>query len=167
MPDLETATQLRATRVVAATAPAIYDLVADLTQMGRWSPENQGGDWIDGASGPAVGARFKGRNKRKWGWTTAVVVTEADRGQSFAFATGRRAPEHPDTRWRYTFEPIAAGCRVTETCEIVKEPGAVGRLLTKLAVGVGWSERRDDLVSGMETTLQRLAAAVEDDPIAP
>ena len=33
--------------------------------MSHWSPEYQGGEWLDGATGPMVGARFKGRNKER------------------------------------------------------------------------------------------------------
>jgi hypothetical protein len=78
--DLEVSTH------VAAPAELVYDLVADLTRMGEWSPENLGGAWVQGAAGPAVGARFRGRNRRRAPWSTPVVVTEADRGRAFAFA---------------------------------------------------------------------------------
>jgi Polyketide cyclase / dehydrase and lipid transport len=141
---------------------ALYELVADITRMGEWSPENTGGEWLDGATGPAVGARFKGRNKRRASWTTTAVVTEAERGRAFSFAIGRGAPEHPDTRWRYTFTALPdGGCEVTETCEMVTQPGWVGRYLTKLGTGVSWSERPADLARGMEETLRRLKASAE------
>jgi len=135
--------QLQAIRHVDASAEAVYDLVADITRTGEWSPENQGGEWLDGATGPQVGARFRGR------------------GAAFGFAVGKAAPEHPETTWRYTFTPSGSGCDVTEQCEIVQEPGPVGRFLTKVATGVSWADRPRDLVQGMEVTLRRLAAAAE------
>lgn len=151
--------ELSASRHVAAPASAVYDLITDITRMGEWSPENQGGDWLDGADGPAVGARFTGRNQRKAGWTTTATVTEAEPGQAFGFAIGR--VDRPDTRWRYAIVAGAGGCTVTETCEIVREPGVVGRWLTKLGTGVAWSQRPVDLQEGMDQTLRRLAAAAE------
>ena len=154
--------ELRATCDIGASAETVYDLVANLTRMGEWSPENTGGEWLDGATEPAVGARFKGRNKRKAGWSTTAVVTEAERGRALAFAVGRNAPHEPDTRWRYTFAALPqGGCTVTETCEIVKQPGWVGRRLNKLATGLSWSERPADLVTGMEQTLRCLKTTAE------
>ena len=47
------------TKVIAATPERVYELVSDLPRMGEWSPENTGGSWIKGATGPAVGAKFK------------------------------------------------------------------------------------------------------------
>ena len=150
---------VQACLAMRAAPEVVYDLVSDLPRMGEWSPENQGGEWLDGAKGPAVGARFRGRNRRKLPWTTTSVVTEADRGRTFAFAVGK--PEKPDTRWRYTFAGSAdGGCEVTETCEL-NDPGAVWKLLTRFGVGVSWAQRPDDLRRGMEETLQKLKVAAE------
>jgi len=43
---------------IAAPPIWVWELVTDLQQMGYWSPEYQGGEWLDGATGPVVGARF-------------------------------------------------------------------------------------------------------------
>ena len=64
--------EIRATRRINAPAEAVYDLVTDVTRMGEWSPENEGGEWLDAARGPVVGARFRGRNKRKLSWKTTA-----------------------------------------------------------------------------------------------
>ncbi len=142
---------------VKAPADALYAMVADVTRMGEWSPENTGGEWVDGATGPAVGARFKGRNKRKAGWTTKCTVTTADPGRAFAFDVAGQ------TRWRYDFQPAGDGTDVVESFEIVKVPGAIGRFFTKFGTGVAWSEREADMVRGMETTLANLKTAAEGD----
>ncbi|HET9442177.1 MAG TPA: SRPBCC family protein [Acidimicrobiales bacterium] len=151
--------ETKVTRQVAAPAEVVYDLVADVTRMGEWSPENQGAEWLDGATGPAVGARFKGRNKRKAAWSSTCVVTEAERGRAFAFDVG--TAKRVDTRWRYAIEPTDGGCEVTESFEIVTVPGLAGRLLTKPSTGVSWDERPEQMRQGMEVTLERLAAAAE------
>ncbi len=152
--------EVKATRSVAAPAEAVYDLVADVTRMGEWSPENRGGEWLDGATGPAVGARFKGRNKRRAAWSTTCVVTEAERGRAFAFDVG--GPKRVDTRWRYTFTPTDGGCEVTESFEIVTVPGRAARLLTKPSTGVSWDDRPEQMRQSMEVTLERLATAAEE-----
>jgi ribosome-associated toxin RatA of RatAB toxin-antitoxin module len=46
-----------------APATTIYELVADVTRTPEFSPEIAECVWLDGATGPAVGARFKARNK--------------------------------------------------------------------------------------------------------
>ena len=62
---------------IAAPPARVWELVTNLALMGQWSPEYQGGEWIDGATGPAVGGRLKGRNKREdreWGTDTARLA---------------------------------------------------------------------------------------------
>ena len=48
---------------IAAPPERVYELVADITRMGDWSPECYHCEWTKGATGPAVGARFKAKNK--------------------------------------------------------------------------------------------------------
>ena len=141
---------------IGASSETVYAMVSDITRMGEWSPENTGGEWLDGASGPIVGARFKGRNKRKGGWSTKCTITAASPGREFAFDVGKG-----DTTWRYRFEAAGDGTDVIESFEIVKEPGAIGRFVTKIGTGLPWSEREADMVKGMETTLANLKAAAE------
>jgi hypothetical protein len=136
----------------------VYDLVSDVTRYGEWSPENVSGVWLDGAPKGTVGARFKGKNKRKLSWTTTSEVTKAEPGTVFEFATGKA----PDTRWRYEIRALDGGtCEVTETLEMVEQPGAVMRFMTKVATGVPWDQRIADLESGMRTTLDGVRAAAE------
>ena len=141
---------------IDAPPERVWALVSDVTRVGEWSPETVGAEWLDGAHGPAVGARFKGRNKRRGSWSTTCTVTAAEPGREFAFSVGK-----DETRWRYQFAPDGGGCNVTESFEIVRTPGTVGRFFTKIGTGVPWSEREDDLVHGMEETLRRLKAIAE------
>ena len=75
------------TTEIAAAPQAVYALVSDITRMGEWSPETVRAVWIKGASGPAVGARFKAWNKGRRGpaWFNWPTVTVADEGREFAF----------------------------------------------------------------------------------
>ena len=102
------------TREIRAPAEQVWAMVSDVTRMGEWSPENQGGVWRGGASAPQPGATFVGTNRNgKKKWTTLAKVVEADPGRVFAFrvtAEGFKVAE-----WRYEFEPTTTGCRVTET----------------------------------------------------
>ncbi len=44
--------------VMKATPEDIYDVIADVTRMPELSPEVVECRWLDGATGPEVGARF-------------------------------------------------------------------------------------------------------------
>jgi hypothetical protein len=82
--------------------------------MDRLSPENTGGEWIDGASGPQVGAKFKGTNARdRDSWFTIAKVVTYDSPQRFAFNV--KFKMFNIARWEFSIEPTAGGCRVTET----------------------------------------------------
>ena len=59
----------------------VYALVADVARMGEWSPETIRAEWVGGATGPVVGARFRGHNKRKAGWKTTCTITAAEPGR--------------------------------------------------------------------------------------
>ena len=81
--------------------------------MGRFSPENTGGEWIGGATGPRVGARFRGTNSRDDdSWSTVATVTRCDPPRDFAFeVTWHR---FRISRWEFSVDPTPTGCRVTE-----------------------------------------------------
>ncbi len=144
--------------VVNATAEHIYDLVADLPRMGQWSPECQGVEWDSGASAPVEGARFVGHNRggprKLMRWSRHGRVITADPGRQFAFATEEGGRE--STVWRYRFEPVDGGTRVTESYEVKQIP-AWARILDVP------TNRHRELLEGMRHTLARLKIAAEAD----
>ena len=144
---------------IAASPEAVYALVADITRMGEWSPECRECSWTKGATGPAVGARFKARNKGRRGpsWYTTPVVTAADPGREFAF--NRSGLAIGSYTWTYRFEPTAGGTRVTESYDAERQLSAAMNWLTHKWTGS--SDRDADLRAGMTTTLARVKAAAE------
>ena len=144
--------------VVNATADHIYDLVADLSRMGQWSPECQGVEWESGASAPVEGARFVGHNRggprKLMRWSRHGRVLVADPGRQFAFATEEGGRE--STVWRYRFEPVEGGTRVTESYEVKQIP-AWARILDVP------TNRHRELLEGMRHTLAQLKIAAEAD----
>ena len=100
---------------VQATPKAVWDLVSDLPNMGRLSPENTGGSWRRGATGPAVGAVFKGRNRNgRRRWSTTVRVTRCEPGSTFAFAVSS-VLGIPVSEWSYDIRGEGEACEVTES----------------------------------------------------
>ncbi len=138
---------------VSAPPEKLYELVSDVTRMGEWSPETVKCEWIDGATGPAVGARFKGTNKRSFArWSTKPTVVAADAPHEFAFAT-------KETRWTYRFEPASGGgTEMSESFEMIKDVPlfvVVGERL------MGIKDRKADLERAMQKTLERIKRAAE------
>ena len=103
-----------ATRDIAAPPRRCGHLVTDLPRMGEWSPENAGGKWVKGATGPALGSVFEGTNKngfRRWTTSVTVIACEPNKLFEFAVTSGPLAV----ATWRYEFEETDGGCRVTES----------------------------------------------------
>jgi uncharacterized protein YndB with AHSA1/START domain len=148
--------RVEVSRTIKAPAELLYDMLSDLPRMGEWSPENRGGRWVNGATGPAVGARFKGRNRKGWArWSTDVTVVTAVPGQEFAFDVKVGPVEV--ARWGYRLEPSGKSTIVTEYWEDHRNPFAAK--VTGLLLGV--PDRAMHNRKGMELTLERLAAAAD------
>lgn len=141
---------------IAAPAERIYAVVTDIAQMGRLSPECTGGRWLHGATGPAVGALFKGTNKRgaaRWSTTNRVVV--ATPNEEFSFET-----KQSGTRWSYRLAPDGDGTLVTESRAAFKPRPRSARVFSKLFLG-GVDEHDDEMRAGMRRTLERLRDVCE------
>lgn len=144
---------------IQAPPEAIYDIVADVTRTPELSPEIVECTWLDGATGPVVGARFKARNKmpNRPTFSNKPVVTTADRGKVFSFA--RTEPFGGTVEWTYRFESQGANTVVTESYDVTKPVSRVGWFI--IGGLFGRKDRQKDLRSGMEQTLARLRSIAE------
>jgi uncharacterized protein YndB with AHSA1/START domain len=145
------------TVTVDAPAEVVWDMVADVTRMGEWSPECYSCHWVGRRREPVVGARFVGFNKRGWTrWFTTNEVEAADRGRAFAFRT-----RETGVRWGYRFEADEAGgtTTLTETRDVSGARTWLIRLTSPFVGGMG--SHADELRDGMRKTLDRIKAAAE------
>lgn len=141
---------------IKASPQAVYDLVSDLPRMGEWSPENTGGRWLDGATGPAPGVRFRGTNKERFRrWSTTATVVEATPGQAFVFDVS--FGPFKVARWGYHLAPSGEGCDVTETWEDQR----AGWMRATSGPVTGVSDRATHNRENMRVTLERVKAAAE------
>jgi hypothetical protein len=145
--------------VVAAPPDVVYALVADVTRTPDLSPEVVSCRWLDGATGPAAGARFEAVNSSGAGrtWKNRPVVAVADPGREFAFR--RTEPLAGTIVWRYRFEAVDGGTRVVESYEVQRPVSRLGWLVIEKVFRGG--NRREALRAGMRTTLERLRVAAE------
>jgi hypothetical protein len=134
----------------------IWALVSDVTKIGRYSPETFEAEWLDGATGPAVGATFRGHVKRNGKgptyWTTCTV-TASEPGREFAFGVG--SADKPLNVWRYVMAPSGEATDVTESFTLARTVP----LRLYWAV-LGWARGKTNR-NGMQTTLERIKAEVE------
>lgn len=144
---------------IAAPPEKVWDLVADVTRMGDWSPETTAAEWLGSASGPAVGVKFKGHNKKGWmRWTTTCEVTAADRGREFRFLRISRIDD--GTEWSYTMQAEGDGTILTESARQRRLPGGAARIAGRLTFG---TDRDAQVQRAMQTTIERIKAAAEAD----
>jgi uncharacterized protein YndB with AHSA1/START domain len=142
-----------ATVHIVAPPEKVYALVTDVTRMGEWSPETYKAEWIEGATGPEAGARFKGSNKAGiFRWSTKPMVKVADQAKEFTFETGK--PGREDTRWSYRLAAKDGGTELTESFEALRYPGIFKVIQPP-------KKRTAKLQRDIEQTLQRIKAAAE------
>lgn len=142
---------------IDAPPDRVWAIVSDITNMGSYSPEVFEAEWIAGATGPALGARYRGHVKRNeigpTYWTTCEV-TECTPGEVFEFAVVMRAKRV--NTWRYEFAPGANGG--TEATESFRLPENV---LTRLWRPLGGFLRENRNKRDMLRTLEGIKAVAE------
>jgi uncharacterized protein YndB with AHSA1/START domain len=139
-----------------APADKIWDLVSDVTKIGRYSPETFEAEWLDGATGPTPGAKFRGHVKRNEKgpvyWTTCTVRDSVP-GKVFSFGVG--SSDKPLNIWKYELEPSGDGTDVTESFEL--RDMFLFHLYWAL---LGWARGKRNR-NDMRRTLERVKAEVE------
>jgi hypothetical protein len=141
---------------INASPDEVFRTVTDLPAMGSLSPENAGGEWLNGATGPAVGARFKGRNANGTkSWTTTATVVEFSAPNSFAFEVNVGPAKV--ARWAYAVEATPTGSRVTESW--TDRRGALSKWIGGKSSGV--AHRDQFTVESIRTTLDNLKKTLE------
>lgn len=137
---------------IDAPPELVYELITDITALPDWAVEADRCAWLDGATGAAVGARFRGRNRHKRRrWSTTCTVTAADPGRRFTFdvvVVGTTS-----ATWEYEIEPTQTGCRVTERTKR-RVPLAAAKLVNLLMLGI--RDRDGHNQANIERTLANL-----------
>jgi hypothetical protein len=160
---------------IVRDAGAAWDLITDVQRIGEFSPECVDAQWLDGASGPSVGARFEGTNRVvideaagvDYIWIRPCTVTAASRPERFSYTVGDRYDGTPVTEWHVVIESTPTGCRVTlqfrhlpkglsaSRHQADAEPERAQEII---------NERTRELSEGIATTLIRMKRALEERP---
>ncbi len=145
---------------VSAEPARVYRLVSDVTRIPEWSPEVVECTWLDGATGPAVGARFRARNRRRWfTWSNRPVVDIADDPREFAVT--RTEPGGGSIRWTYRLAPDGDGTVVALRYDVLRPVPRGLHVVLRVLFGV--RDLQDDLHANMRSSLERISAIVAPD----
>ncbi len=139
-----------------AAPDEVWALVSDVSRIGEFSPETFEAVWTHGATGPAVGARFKGHVKRNGVGPTywsPCTVTRCEENEVFEFAVGLDG--NALTTWGYRLEAEGDGTRVTEYFRLTPKWYLRGYWIVLGRLRGRTNER------GMRTTLEKMKAVVE------
>lgn len=164
---------------VEADLSRVWELVTDIRLPASLSPELQRVAWLDGAAGPALGARFEGYNRHEHlgEWRTVSHVVELVEQRVFAWAVtdadgryGAPALDPADSMasWRYEIGAEGSGTRLRQSALV--GPGRSGVTLALER----WPDREEEIIAlrleelraGMEATLSGIKARAEAGPSA-
>ena len=102
----------------------VWELVSDIQLMPTMSQELQSVEWLDGATAPAVGARFVGRNRNEalgeWATTSEVIECELERVLAWAVEDAA----NPTAVWRFQLAPENGGTELSQWVQM--GPGRSG-----------------------------------------
>ena len=109
---------------IDAPPERVWALVSDVGLMPGMSDELQSVEWLDGATGPALGARFLGHSRHEalgdWSTTSYVIEYEPDR----VFAWAVEDPADPSAVWRFRLHAGDGGTELSEWMQL--GPGRSG-----------------------------------------
>ncbi|KUI11579.1 polyketide cyclase [Mycobacterium sp. GA-1285] len=144
---------LQAETTIDAPVTKVWELISDLNNMPRWSPQCR----LMKTFGPLQpGARTINLNRRKFlVWPTTSRITEVIPEKKLAFRVNENG-----TVWSYELEPTETGTRLVETRHAENGVTAFSNMTVNAVMG-GVPSFERELVEGMNETLARIKAAAE------
>jgi ribosome-associated toxin RatA of RatAB toxin-antitoxin module len=145
-------------RYIEAPPETLYDLVADVTRTPELTPDIARVTWLDGATEPAVGARFKAINTiGHMRWSNKPVITALEPGRAISWS--RTEAFGGTVEWHWRFDPEGTGTRVTHGYEVTDPITRIGWFI--IGTLGRRKDRKRDLHESMGNTLERIAQLTE------
>ena len=149
---------------VAADPEQVWALITDINLPARFSPELQSAEWLDGATGVAVGNRFRGHNKHEamGEWTTESLVSEMEEGRRWVWQVLNHAGE-VSASWGFEVEPGRDATVIRQWAKMGPGPSGLAGAITAMPDKEGRivARRLEEWQAGMTANLegiQRLLA---------
>jgi len=153
MHDIEVSTR------IDAPADHVWSLIGDPTRMEEFSPEVHKVTWTGGATGPAIGAKFRGANRNGWHrWSTSCTITAYEPGREVAWNVNFLSPI---AHWGYRIDPSEGGkgCTLVEYWNDRRPSMLRAGPISVMARGV--SDVKGHNRAGMEATLAAIKGVAE------
>lgn len=118
------------TRVIGCDVNEAWQLVTDIRLPLRCSPELREVEWLDGADGVALGARFQGHNAHDalGQWSTQCEVVEVEDGKRWVWEV--RGSDGIIARWGFEVEPSSRGALVRQWARMGPGPSGLTYAIT-------------------------------------
>lgn len=116
--------------LIHAPVERVWALVIDIGLPARFSPEFLGATWLD--DGPAVGARFIGRNHHKamGEWETTSVVSRYEPMRAFGWHV--TDADNPSASWWFELEQEPDGVRLRQGARMGPAPSGLSIAITAM-----------------------------------
>ena len=138
---------------IAAPPDRVWAIVTDINAPAAFQDEFAGAEWLD--DGPALGARFVGRNQRRgFDWETTSWVAVFDEEREFAWAVSD--PDNPGATWSFRLEPLTNGTRLTFHRVLGPGPSGITSIIEREP------DREEEIIALRDATHQRHMQATVD-----
>jgi hypothetical protein len=145
-------------QTIEAPTDRVWAVVGDPVGMADLTAECREMAWVDGSTGPAVGARFRGRNRSGWRrWSTSCTIVRLQHGSEIAWDVA--FGPLPVARWSYRVEPGQTGGSSVVTERFEDYRGSLLRATAPLVRGTSDADALNR--SNMEETLTRVKHRAE------
>jgi hypothetical protein len=149
---------------VAASPEAAWALVTDITLPARFSPELQSVEWLDGATGVAVGNRFRGHNKHRarGEWTTESLVSEVEAGRRWVWQVCNWDGE-VSASWGFEVEPGKDATTIRQWGKMGPAPSGLQGAIDAMPEKEGRiiAQRLEEWQAGMTANLAGIARLLD------
>lgn len=146
---------------IDAPAARVWELVTDINLPAQFSDEFRGASWI--GNGPALGARFVGRNwhKAMGEWETVSIVNRFEPLRTFGWCV--TDVDEPSATWSFELSEQDAGVQLTQRARMGPAPSglsiAIAAMPDKEERIV--ARRLEELETNMRATLEGIKRLAE------
>ncbi len=146
---------------IAADAPTVWEHISDIQLPARFSSEFMGAEWVE-SDGPALGARFVGRNRRKdREWTTISTIHAFDPPATFGWVVGDQ--NDATATWRFDVAITDTGVDLTMWAQMGPGPSGVLSYIERHPDREEWvvDRRLDEWLENMQATVEGIKRLAE------
>jgi uncharacterized protein YndB with AHSA1/START domain len=117
---------------IAAPPSRVWELVTDIRLPALFSQELVRTSWLDGVTGPSLGARIAGRSSHRaiGEWETVSTVTAYEPERVFEWTVGDVA--EPSAVWRYTLDCAGDDVDLVFRCRLGPGPSGLSAAIDSM-----------------------------------